>query len=135
MVPVLRYKTSIKSLWARWMVRLGHYLLGHNQQESNEEVPNVLPPLTRHPGVACPRCGSLIIVNLKDLLDGDSFVCSNPLCGLRLEMDIEKSRETLEVLSKHIQSLNLVEMSTRDRIKYPNVDLKWTGMTKQKGEK
>lgn len=52
----------------------------------------------RIPGVGCPRCNKFIPTSITELITA-SFLCC-PHCGLRMDIDRQKSKTALEALKK-----------------------------------
>ncbi len=50
------------------------------------------------PGLRCPECSAHITVSLQMLLNNGVVYCSN--CGLKLSIDQESSKESLDQLKK-----------------------------------
>jgi len=58
-------------------------------------------------GLTCPQCGLRIQVTIELLLNKPSICCSG--CGLKLDIDQEKSKAALTALQKayqHIKNIN-----------------------------
>jgi transcription elongation factor Elf1 len=111
-----------------WRIRLGTYLLGRDLDAGQASAAETVHAKTRRPGVDCPRCGTLITVNIDDLLSGSSTVCPNESCGLRLEVDCEKSRETLDALREYADTIRTFQEPTESSLSYPRADIKWQAM-------
>ena len=47
-------------------------------------------------GLSCPECSTLIIIDIADLLQTGKLICPN--CQLELNMDKQKSAESIQVL-------------------------------------
>jgi hypothetical protein len=58
---------------------------------------------SRVPGMACPGCGTRIVVTMDQLLSGISIVC--PGCSGLFTVDREASRQALQALSDLNQRL------------------------------
>lgn len=54
--------------------------------------------LNVNPGLNCPECNFFIQFSLADLLYKQDFSC--PGCGLKLSMNREQSRESMELIQK-----------------------------------
>lgn len=52
----------------------------------------------RMPGVNCPRCKQFIPTSIMELLSAAFLRC--PHCGLRMDIDRQKSKLALEALKK-----------------------------------
>ncbi|HTT13036.1 MAG TPA: hypothetical protein VMG60_19370 [Burkholderiaceae bacterium] len=52
-------------------------------------------PFAEVPGVPCPGCGARLVVTMEQLLSFTPIACT---CGLVLEVDPERSEETLRDL-------------------------------------
>lgn len=50
------------------------------------------------PGLQCPKCNNKISISLNDLLFQKDIQC--PHCLLKLTMDREKSKETINAMDK-----------------------------------
>lgn len=54
--------------------------------------------VSREPGLSCPRCSFRIPIAIPMLLSGQPIIC--PRCFLRLNVDREKSGDSLHALEK-----------------------------------
>ena len=54
--------------------------------------------VARQPGLTCPRCAFRIQITIPALLSGHPIHCTQ--CLLRLNVDVERSREALQALEK-----------------------------------
>lgn len=115
----------LRSRWSNWKIRLGTWLLGRDMAAPQPSAADVLSAGMRRPGVGCPRCGTLIAVTIANLLSGEPTVCPNVLCGLRLEVDREKSSDALAALATHVDALhNICELES-PRLQFQWTNLKW----------
>lgn len=117
--------TKIRSLLIKWKVKLGYYLIGKDRSIQIKGMENLIPQYNYIPGVKCPRCGAHIFVDIFELLKGSSFFCPNPLCNLKIDIDKEKSKESLEVISKNLGSLLEIDKKKELKTEYPNINVKW----------
>lgn len=61
----------------------------------------------RMPGLQCPRCNSFIPVSIHELLVSNHIKC--PICGLRLDINRQKSDKALKALAKVEQAQRQVD--------------------------
>lgn len=93
-------------------VLLGNLPLAQESPPPDEPAKRLVDKL-RNPGIDCPKCGSLIRVDIETLIARAPLVCPNPGCRLTLEIDSDKSRESLEALHKFQESMAAAERIRR----------------------
>lgn len=124
----------VRRRWSGWRTRLGTWLLGRDMAAPQPSAAGLLSAGMRRPGVDCPRCGTLITVSIANLLSGEPTVCPNALCGLRLEVDHDKSGEALAALGRHVETLRDIRESESTSPPLQPTNLKWRGAhTKNQG--
>ncbi len=62
------------------------------------EEEQTVTPISRQPGLLCPKCSSRIQITIAMLLSGQPVYCTT--CFLELTIDTDKSRDSLEALKK-----------------------------------
>ncbi len=70
-------------------------------------------PMSKTPGITCPECTYHFPVSIPMLLSGQGIECPN--CGLKLNVDTEASKPSLDAL-KEVQ----VAMDKAEAAKKPN---------------
>lgn len=63
------------------------------------------------PGIQCPRCGNLIPASIQQVLFANNLLC--PTCGLRLNIDKNKSEKALKILAKVEEAQLRVENASK----------------------
>lgn len=97
----------------RWMKQFFRWMAGlfkrkkpalDPQEHATEtERPQEGIPISRRPGLNCPRCGFRIEFTIPQLTSGEPIYCHQ--CFLELRVDQEKSRGSLASLNKLQQGL------------------------------
>ena len=67
-------------------------------------APHLNATVSQQPGLNCPKCAFKIPITIPMLLSGQPVYCTN--CFLKLEVDQEKSGESISVLQKLQESFD-----------------------------
>src|SRR6185436_20311037 len=78
-------------------ILLGNLSLPRNPQQPQDPAEQLGAKL-RDPGLDCPKCGTLIRIDVARLLSLAPIICPNPNCRLVLAVDLSKSGESLQAL-------------------------------------
>ncbi len=54
--------------------------------------------MNNKPGLNCPECSFKITISIEQLVSGSSIIC--PSCGLKLDVDDQKSKPAIEAVKK-----------------------------------
>lgn len=54
--------------------------------------------MNNKPGLNCPECNFKITISIEQLVSGSSVIC--PSCGLKLEIDNQKSKPAINAVKK-----------------------------------
>lgn len=84
-------------------VVMGFWKTGTKSEASPPESPKLPEPtpvvqVSARPGLDCPECGHRIPVTIHNLLHDKSIICGH--CLLELDVDRDKSKPSLEALSR-----------------------------------